>query len=111
MSKEIMNDKLVSLEAVKRTLENAYYGEATLGELLEALDEISPVESQMSAVEFVREHHRMCQSGIKCAECRICHDDEAPRSCIVLMGLNPDDTVAVVKEWAQEHQEEANDER
>ena len=61
------------------------------------------VPQEMSAREFVIAHHRMCQSKMECVECRICHDDREPRSCAVLMGLNPDDTVTVVGEWAREH--------
>lgn len=67
------------------------------------------VSHEMTAKEFVREHHRMCQSKMECAECRICHDDREPRSCAVMMGLNPDDTVAVVEQWAREHPEGVND--
>lgn len=68
------------------------------------------VSHEMTAREFVIAHHRMCQSKMECVECRICHDDGEPRSCAVLMGLNPDDTVAVVEAWAREHPEEVNDE-
>lgn len=72
---------------------------------------VPAVPREMTAREFVKAHHRMCQSGISCDECGITHDGEVPRSCVVLMGLNPDDTVAIVEKWAQEHPEEANDER
>lgn len=68
------------------------------------------VPQEMTAREFVIAHHRMCQSKMECVECRICHDDGEPRSCAVLMGLNPDDTVAVVEQWAREHPEERSEE-
>lgn len=95
-----MSDKLVSLETVKRTLENAYYGEATLGELLETLDEISPVESQMSAVEYIHISNRMLKE-----------DYRAWYKLITFAGNNnTDKAIAWMKEWAREHPEEVNNE-
>lgn len=84
-------------------MSSQYY--ETMGEAIGAWN----TRHEMSAREFVIAHHRMCQSKMECVECRICHDDGEPRSCAVLMGLNPDDTVAVVEKWAKEHPEEEND--
>lgn len=81
----------------------------TMGEAVDAWNNRIPVPQEMTARDFVVAHHRMCQSEMECVECRICHDDEAPRSCAVLMGLNPDDTVAVVEQWAREHEERSEE--
>lgn len=85
---------------------------------LDELDNIVPIVEQwaaehpeersekheMTALEFLKEHSRMCQS-ITCNNCGICHDDTVARSCVALMGLNPDDTVAIVEQWAKAHPE------
>jgi hypothetical protein len=77
-------------------------------EVVDNIKAIPAVKQPMSAREFVVAHHRMCQS-MECVKCRICHDDGEPRSCAVLMGLNPDDTVAIVEQWAQEHPERSEE--
>ena len=70
-----------------------------------AIEKIPAAPREMTAVEFVKEHHRMCQSMDRCFSCCICHDEDSPRSCAVLMGLNPEQTVAIVEQWAAEHPE------
>lgn len=99
--KRITDDKLVSLEAVKRALENAYYGEATLGELLETLDGISPVEQRMSAAEFLRAMKWLNYYA----------PDVYKKYSIHMMFGRYEEAAAVVEEWAKAHPEEVQNER
>lgn len=95
------SDKLVSIEAVKRALENAYYGEATLGELFEALDGISPVEQPMSAVEYEKALDRMEDSVGGFEVKRLWN-------AVVSSGFI-EKAVAIVKKWVEEHPEERSE--
>ena len=108
-----MNDKLVSIEEVKRTLEKSYYGEATLGELLETLDELealSPVPQEMSAREFFEEYQRMCHTVDGCSDCPTIGIDKCTGfPCRYRAYLNPDKAIAVVEAWAKEHPEERSE--
>lgn len=61
------------------------------------------VPQEMTAREFLRDFHRLCQS-MRCDECPITHDGE-PRTCAVLMGCFPDETIETVERWTQEHPE------
>lgn len=107
------DNDLIRRGDVEKILCDAYdddmIDEGKLAYLISEANKLPAVPQEMSAREFVIAHHRMCQSKMECVECRICHDDREPRSCAVLMGLNPDDTVDVVEEWAREHPEEEND--
>lgn len=104
-------DKLVSVEAVKRALENAYYGEATLGELLETLDELSPVEQPMSAREYAKAKWQMCKSAFYCENCPmiVWRDLDDSRSCSEWAAKYPEKAVAIVGAWAREHPEERSE--
>lgn len=95
-------DKLVSVEAVKRALENAYYGEATLGELLETLDELSPVEQPMNAVEYEKALDRMEDSADGFEAKKLWNE-------AVSLGFI-EKAVAIVKKWAEKHPEERSEE-
>ena len=68
---------------------------------------VPAVPHEMSAREFLRDFHRLCQS-MRCDECPITHDGE-PRTCAVLMGCFPDETIETVEQWAREHPERSGE--
>lgn len=90
--------------------DNGMIDEGELAYFVSEANKIPAVPQEMTAVEFVKEHHRMCQSMDRCFSCCICHDEDSPRSCTVLMGLNPEQTVAIVEQWAAKHPEERSEE-
>lgn len=53
----------------------------------------------MDAVEFLKNHYRMCTSSSECDECK------AFKCCSFgsLKPSNPEELVKVVEEWAKEH--------
>lgn len=73
----------------------------------EKLKRLPAVPHEMTAREFLRDFHRLCQS-MGCDECPITHDNE-PRTCAVLMGCFPDETIETVAQWAAEHPEERSE--
>ena len=94
-----MSDKLVSLEAVKSALENAYYGEMTLGELLEMLDDISPAQQEMSAREYMDALMRLFIEDyyVYNTWCKLMLSTEGDKR------ENLHKAIAIVEQWAKEH--------
>lgn len=108
-----MDDKLVSLEAVKRTLEKSYYGEATLGELLEDIDNITAASRPMSADEYLWQRERMCHSFDKATyDPRIdaCEDCPLIDCCSKRGRLEGAEAVDIVEAWAKANPEERSEE-
>lgn len=96
-----MNDKLVSIEAVKCTLEKSYYGEATLGELLEDIDNIIAAPLPMLAVEYARTLYEMSDADL---------DGAFTDWSVAYHNEDFEEAVAIVERWAKEHPKEANNE-
>lgn len=100
-----MDDKLVSLEAVKRTLEKSYYGEATLGELLEDIDNIIAAPQPMSAVEFLDFLETVCTQF---AANKLCEGCPLVPWCRH-NGVSSAEAVAIAEKWMKEHPEERSE--
>lgn len=106
-----MSEKLISLESVLKEIRRfkGYIDDDMIERFSIAFKRLAPVEQPMSAVEFVRQFHRMCQS-INCDECGLLHDDKVPRSCVCLLGVYPEFAVETIEKWAREHPEERSEE-
>lgn len=104
-----MSDKdLVSRRRVlarKKTMYGWSSGEEEVVSV-EYIESIPPVKQPMSAVEFLIQWERMCQTVGGCQQCPV-----APKGqCMGLIKRNPAEAVSIVEQWAREHPE-VNDER
>lgn len=69
-----------------------------------AIQKIPAVEQPMSAVEYLTAHKRMHNSVRSCAECPLSHNHNGRGSaCCDFEDKHPDEAVAIVEKWAQEH--------
>lgn len=72
------------------------------------IDAIPAFEPPMSAVEYARHHGRMCSKShfIFCNGCPLYSINY---DCVEFERDHPEEAIAIVKKWAEEHPEEAND--
>lgn len=75
------------------------------------INDIPAVPQPMSAVEYARTFAQMCASHT-CGKCPF-HESEkfSSASCFKFEREYPEEAVTIVQKWAQEHHEEANDDR
>lgn len=103
-----MNNDLIRRGDVERMicagLNNRAYGYDAVC-ILSALREIPAAPQPMSAVEYARSFARMCRSHT-CGKCPF-HESEkfSAASCVKFEGEYPEEAVAIVQKWAQEHPE------
>lgn len=91
-------------------------GEYTANEILNSIDDIPTVPQEMSAREFAKQmlrSERWC-IGKYCRECKyseLCRKVGENRTKEFTIPTAADAYVKLIKQWAAEHPEEANDER
>ena len=58
----------------------------------------------MDAVKFIKEKLRMCKSNKYCGDCKLsCQQNEARMDCATYIDNYPEQAVAIVEKWSQEH--------
>ncbi len=78
----------------------------------EKLKRLSTVPQEMSAREYIKQQFRMCMTqsdGVKCEGCPL-SPSVTGEYCDTYEVLHPDQAVAIVEKWAQEHPEERSEE-
>ena len=58
----------------------------------------------MDAVKFIKEKLRMCKSNEYCRDCKLnSQQTEARMDCGTYTDIYPEQAVAIVEKWSQEH--------
>lgn len=110
-----MSDKLVSLNAVINIAMqycpdddgSCSKADVDLREMLDELENLSPVEPSMSAVEYFKAYKRLCCEHVCWNGCPMMQYKDY--DCETFQYNRPNEAVAIVEKWAREHPE-VNDE-
>lgn len=58
----------------------------------------------MDAVKFIKEKQRMCKSNEDCISCALEYpQNEMDMDCLTYINEYPEEAVAIVEKWAEEH--------
>lgn len=113
-----MSDKLVSFGAVIRIIQDAYddtIDEGAMAHLITEVNKLAFLKQPMLAVEYAMAKGEMCRSFEHCGsgcpmyEALYAWDGSDTFHCSAFEAERPEEAVAIVEKWKEEHHERSED--